>query len=334
MIKNLLFVGFLMFSAQFLFTQTAHRYNLLSLGFNTREYIDTSREQVREYYILNNDRYSNVQINEWTELVTPGREVRYEFSRDSNTSFIVTFGGGIDLGGNDWRVGIIRNGPLTIIAQNNKIILEYENDLTGLKDLEIIRGRASNPAGRVPLNREILYNTPENIIEHKYLTLFTKYMVRLINLEHFSYINTSFDIERSPLIELLISRLKKHELAIIRNLLFARHSHAFKTAFWRDFMNIYYPKNYIGMAENCYDWSVDKKWSENWTNFMDAYYHENYIGLYTESEVVSQFDKFEQRLLEIIIEYENRHTAYNKRLVFRRPFGRLQGSVKPQSGVR
>jgi hypothetical protein len=289
--------------------QTAHMFNQLSLGFNTRDYIGFYGT-VREYYILNNDKYSNVQISEWTEVdtswvvITPGSEVRYEFYRDSDTYFTLNFGDGIDWGIINGLIAIKRIGPVTILARDNMVILEYENDLTGFKN-GIIEGRAVTLGFDIPLNREVLYNSPENEIEHIYLTLFVKYMLRLINLEHWMstvrYNETTYKIE--PIIESLISNLKKYELSIIRNLLFARHNYAFRTEFWQDFMNTYYPKSYI--VQEGQIWIPDRSKTEDWINFMDSYYHGDYVGLYTESEVISQFNWFERHLLEIIIEYEN-----------------------------
>jgi hypothetical protein len=286
--------------------QTAHMFNQLSLGFNTREYI-TFYGPAREYYILNNDKYSNVVIFEWTELVTTGQEVRYEFHRYPKTYIIVIFDGGIDIDGWDRQFSTTRRGPLTIIAQDNKVILEYENDLTDLKDGEVIMGRALILSGGAPLNREILYNSPENEIEHIYLTLFVEYMLRIINLEHWMsiirYNETTYNMEVNPLVTLLISCLKKYELSITRNLLFARHNYAFRTEFWQDFINTYYPKSYT--VKEGQIWIPDRYKTEDWVNFMDSYYHENYVGLYTESEVIGQFNWFERSLLEIIVEYEN-----------------------------
>jgi hypothetical protein len=106
-------------------------------------------------------------------------------------------------------------------------------------------------------------------------------------------------MEEIPLVKLLISQLKKHELSIMRNLLFARHNYAFRTEFWQDFMNTYYPKSYGGI------WPLSSYRREEGISFMENFYHGDYIGLYTESEIINKFDLFEQRLLEIIIEYEN-----------------------------
>jgi hypothetical protein len=291
--------------------QTAHMYNQLALGFNTREYIDFHIGKTREYYILNKDKYSNVQISELKGFVNPGQEVRYEFYSDPNTYFILTFNGGADIVGMNSLVRIKRIGPLTITAQDNKVILEYENDLTDfwIKGGGIIRGRAWNPFMCFPVNKEILYNTPENEIEHIYLTLFVKYMLRLINLEHFEstvrYNETTYNMEHNELVKLFISRFKKHELSIIRNLLFARHKYAFRTEFWQDFINTYYPKTYGGIFQDGNIFPLSSYRKEDWMNFMDNYYHGDYVGLYTESDVISRFNWFERRLLEIIIEYEN-----------------------------
>jgi hypothetical protein len=247
--KIYVFVYVLIFLPQFVIAQS---YGAIMNGFNTREIkilnnrtIFDYEETIYEYYIYHNDNYSNVQINEKLENIEQGWGVRYQiynvfgyYSSDhSLRHWTITFLGGID-------------------AIHTHLMLDYGNCITSL------------------------YNTPEDIIEQKYLTLFVKHIIKLVDIFYSASIRRDgfddyFDPRKySEFFTVLLPNLKKQELAIIRNLLFARYNYSFKTVFWRNFMNMYYPTNYI--------------------------------GLNTEIEVMKQFNWFERFLLELIIEYEKR----------------------------
>jgi hypothetical protein len=254
---------------------SAQLYRNTTFGFNTRETFNkVTGETIYDYYIIDSNIYSNVQISGLDELYElgvlydelyftyyAGDGVRFEFPQNSNSVWIVTLRSWVQansiltsdiINGQEIIYGFSRVGLIEIIDENDMIILHY------------------------PDRTIKLYNIPEYEIEHKYLRLFVKNVIRIIN-EIYSYsielngFNSSFDLYDFR--KYLLPNLRKQELAIVRNLLFARHNYAFQTAFWKNFMEMYYP--------------------------------ENYVGVITELEVMRQFNWFEEWLLEQIINYEN-----------------------------
>jgi hypothetical protein len=253
------------------------------LGFNTREtFYNATGRTIYEYYLIDNDKYSNVEIDgpseygelfgvfygllntkEWDNFYD-GQAVHYEFPQNQNSVWIFSLRGlgesGISvnnpdiINGQEIIFSYSRAGLLKIINENDMIILIYTNGIVKY------------------------YNTPEYEIEHKYLRLFVKNIIRIINSIYLHSIKSneftsSFRLDFFEFFEYMLPNFKKQELAIIRNLLFARHNYAFQTTFWRDFIKMYYP--------------------------------ENYVGVYTELEVMNQFNWFEEWILDLIINYEN-----------------------------
>jgi hypothetical protein len=71
----------------------------------------------------------------------------------------------------------------------------------------------------------------------------------------------------------MLPYFKKHELAVIRNCLFAKHRYDFQIQYWKE--------------------------------LFTTYYSQYYKGIYTDSEVMEQFTDDERWLMDLIIEYEN-----------------------------
>jgi hypothetical protein len=258
-------VCFLLFLPQLV---TAQIYRYITQGYNTREEFNKSTgKTVYKYYIIDNDKYSNVEINGLYELYElgilydelyaiydAGVAVKFEFPEDDNSAWIVSLRGWVEA--NSFELIEGRRGLIKTIKGKNMIIFDYTNV------------------------RVKLYNTPEHEIEHKYLTLFVKNIIRIINeIYSLSIKSDGFNSSFNPEYRIrefskdLLPNLKKQELAIMRNLLFARHNYTFQTVFWKDFMEVYYPGNYT--------------------------------GLNTELVVMKQFNWFEKWLLDQLIKYEN-----------------------------
>jgi hypothetical protein len=81
--------------------------------------------------------------------------------------------------------------------------------------------------------------------------------------------------EGTEFFDFLLPNFKRSELAIIRNLLLARHNCAFSSDFWQEFINMYYL--------------------------------ENYTGLYTEAEIRENLNWMEMWLFDLTVQYENRN---------------------------
>jgi hypothetical protein len=231
---------------------------VIAHGYNTKEIIDNTGKKDYEYCTFYNKKYSDVLIKESLEFKAgygPGDELRYEVPAryDRNPRAIITLGG---FGGDgDFSLTPSSWGePIKISITEGERIHNFKNGAS-------IR----------------YYNTPEDEIEQKYLTLFVKNMIRIIDASHSRSIDDPDAVSymnKQVVFDILLPSLKKQELAIIRNLLFARHNYAFQTPFWRNFMNIYYP--------------------------------EKYNGLYSEWEVKQRFNWFEEWLLALVIEYEKK----------------------------
>ena len=290
--KTLSFVIFLMALSQI---AVAEMFEILSLGFNTRETIDSETgEMMREFYMLNNDMYSTAQMQEFTEAVNAlyaapiiGEDFRFQFSVDSKHVIIHPFTVNFIGAGYTWMFGTYSRGPVYVNFTDGILTLEHVDDSR----------RRTNPGREMNIyDTEIFYNIPAEEIEHMYLRLFVRYTQNLIDV----FLNTasSFSLDYNQnyriledrnqtlwndrqswtpwggtFIEYVLPNLTKHELAIMRNLLFARHNYAFQSVFW--------------------------------SNFMTTYYQEDYNGIYSESAAIEKFHWFETYLLDSLIEYEN-----------------------------
>jgi hypothetical protein len=290
--KKIVIVCYFIFLTNFLIAEEYMQsiladYKTATRGFNTREikindnsFINTSSGQtIYEYYIIDNDKYSNVLIHEHLESIDPGWGVRYEFFNYRRPN----------------------RQPYNMYYGDQSYLCVHLNGLAAPYTNPTIPTYSKNSIIKV-------YNISEDIIEQKYLTLFVKNMIRIINILHLESLEYDeyklYILPRmNDFIYYLLPSLKKQELAIIRNLLFARHHYAFKTVFWRKFMNTYYPENY----DNIYDEYLGE--DKNGRNFMNNYYYKKYTGTYSEIEVMKRFNWFnwfEWWLLDLIIEYENK----------------------------
>ncbi|MDR0290933.1 MAG: hypothetical protein LBI06_08360, partial [Treponema sp.] len=154
---------------QFAITQTfgiAQTYSRLSHGFNTRKITEKNGEKDYEYFIIDNDRYSNVLIKESWEESHIGSGVRYEIPYTRDSYLIITLRDGGDM------------GYPNLHPKGTPIRSSYTEDMLiqNFKDGSTIR----------------YYNTSEDEIEHLYLTLFVKHMSIIINNFHLAMIDLPY----------------------------------------------------------------------------------------------------------------------------------------------
>jgi hypothetical protein len=146
-------IFFLVLLPQFVVAQL---YNNTTLGFNTRELVNgNTGKNEYYYYIIENDKYSNVEINERWEAVRDGSGVSYELPDKENPSqkdvvLIATFS---DI--NSFHYTINMSGLIDMIKEQDMIIFNYG-------DNNVVK----------------LYNIPENEIEKMYLTFFVKNVIK------------------------------------------------------------------------------------------------------------------------------------------------------------
>ena len=166
------------------------------------------------------------------------------------------------------------------------------NEIWRIQNNRLIHAEWIWPDGRRTLYKEITYNSNGLTVT---FNGFTRYFydipeIELIDIFLQKYVNDIFELllnnnnltrirnnnnaNRYNDILKLLSILKKQELAIIRNCIFAKYQYSFQTQYWKDFIN--------------------------------KYYLNNYNGIYTNAETMEKLSENEKWLLDLIIEYERR----------------------------
>jgi hypothetical protein len=269
-----LFVPFVLFGQFF---------EYVSLGYNTVETIYNNKKII-EHYLSNNPNYSKMWIYGDTDIMfeigRPHKEsseihiIPFNFRLVPHYQYEEEEGYYMAEHTQIWR---ITNGRLSYVELSwdsgskvfaNKIEYTSEELTVYLDNNSIMK----------------FYNIDENELLDKFLTKYVnevfaflngKFTDRLSYISDRSYISgikRDYDQGRTNNILNLLPHLKRQELAIIRNCLFAKYNYAFQTQYWNDFIQKYYLKDFN--------------------------------GVYSNSEVLARFTNDEKWLLNLIIEYE------------------------------
>jgi hypothetical protein len=248
-----------------------------SFGYNAVETTHTQGDKSIDFYMLNNPLYSNMKI--WD----------FDYGQDSASPLSPILGTeryhlmeGYTENGHPF----LREWPLT--EGLNHYYDRYKGGFTGPEGAGFMyttdRTKRMITAWYVSRYREsetaaksIRYN-PVGSVTVDFGDGFTKRFYNIPKQELIDmYLAAFTQTARRYLNRLVDETLQgrtKEELAIIRNCIFAKYNYAFQTPKWRQ--------------------------------FMLSYYDTNYEGRYTNQEVMDMLSDNEKRLLEKIIEYENR----------------------------
>ncbi|MDR0442947.1 MAG: YARHG domain-containing protein [Treponema sp.] len=264
-----------------------------SFGFNTIELVSWDGGISRNFFMVNNPLYSTMKIwggaisnmrkNEISTCTILSRISNYkewwlhEERHDDETGYSL----------NEWYIehdhlphhwNRMENGgflgpqglEIRYITDQNKRLVTVEGCSYNSSGDQPISYKSQNVRyhqdGSITVdldnNRSMRFlNIPEQEIIDIYLTAFVKTVHENIN-------GLSWSILEKRTIE---------ELAIIRNILFAKYNFAFKT--------------------------------HRWKSFMRRYYDPNYEGKYSNQEVMNKFTRKEEYLLESILKLERRKVA-------------------------
>jgi hypothetical protein len=225
-----------------------------SYGFNT---IENNGEDGRhfQYILTDNANYSNCLLIGPLEFDYNWNGIRYEIPERRVSDHQ-----------DNWK-------SVDIIA-----LLDGGRGTTTWKgDVKAIEGMASMTAANLIIDHgdtrlTKYYDIPVFDIEHYYLTVFVRNIFTLLHDDSIAWMRSVRDSSDSALM-IMMPYFKKHELAIIRNCLFAKHRYDFQIPYWKELFTIYYSQYYK--------------------------------GIYTNSEVMKQFTDDERWLLDLISEYEN-----------------------------
>jgi hypothetical protein len=269
------------FSLFFISTLYGQVLDYLSVGYNTTELESIEgRSVVMSNYLLNNANYSKIWIYYYSGSTEPsallfeiveGRSIvqvpfgltqihhevpfiyyreREGYSRDEFTEIWRTVDGRLTYAEwvySDGRRFIARS----INYDGNKITVIMNSAFT-----------------------KRFYNIPENDLLDIFLMKYVQDVFEILNENNLVAIRNDYNTNRYNNVLRLLPFLKRQELAIIRNCIFAKYRYSFQTP--------------------------------NWRNFFTKYYIENYNGIYTNAQVMTQLSDNERWFLDLIIEYERR----------------------------
>jgi hypothetical protein len=255
---------FLFVLPEFVFAQY---YNYLTYGFNTMElrYFEDGEEKTQHaYYLLNNQLYTNCEISEPLDIDYNWNGIRYEIPSRIPVSRP-----------NGYRVDLVR------IMGDGGYTHAWNEDSRTLPDMSI---KEVSPGAIVRKFEdgtiEKYYDLPVPDLEHIYLTVFIRNIFTYLRDDSIDYLRHSYNGDTryrgkdTVWIFIMLPYLKKHELAIIRNCLFAKHRYNFQMPYWKE--------------------------------LFGKYYSIHYNGIYTNSKVMEQLTDDEKWFLELILEYENK----------------------------
>jgi hypothetical protein len=233
-----------------------------SFGYNAVEYTRRDGSMSTDFYMLNNSLYSNMRIFNYfsryylmdgyrsntgmlfLRIWPETRALHFYYDRYQ--------GGFTGPEGDGLLYETDRNGRMI----SARYIGRYRETVTAARSVRY------NSNGSITVDfgdwTVRFHNISEQELVDKYLTIFTKSTLQYLD----------------EIGDLTLQGRTKEELAIIRNLIFAKYNYNFQTPKWRQFMITYYDKNYQ--------------------------------GLYSNQEVMDMLNENERRLLERIIYYENR----------------------------
>jgi hypothetical protein len=222
-----------------------------SYGFNT---IETEGNDGRhfQYILTDNANYSNAQITGPLDFDYNWNGIRYEIPERS-TSIRQGNLKSVDI------IALLDGGRGTSTWEGEKKIIGTIYSMTGV-NLILDWGDTLVK----------YYDIPTFDIEHHYLTVFIRNIFELLHDDSIAWMRQGHDPSGSGLL-IMLPYFKKHELAIIRNILFAKHRYDFQIPYWKE--------------------------------LFTTYYSQYYKGIYTNSEVMEQFTDDERWLLDLIIEY-------------------------------
>jgi hypothetical protein len=231
-------------------------YNVLSFGFNTvetQEFYDGQFITRKSYYLLNNPLYTNAEISEPLDYEFAG--IRYELPSTSRA-----------------RAGEVSNDLLRFQINDGAYTHSIAED--GKDDAVILVNTFGTLVRSYGDKRLIYYDIPFFELEHIYLSVFIKNIFswmenRIADIRH----NPNYEKMLDPFL-IMFPHFTNHELAIIRNCLFAKKGYNFQSPYWNKIFNLFYSREYE--------------------------------GLYTEEEVFAQFTDDEKWLLDLILEYERK----------------------------
>jgi hypothetical protein len=247
-----------------------------SFGYNAVEHTYWDGSISTDFYMLNNPLYSNMRI--WDA----------DYGVDMSNPLSPILGSTryhLMDGYREYGHGFLREWPLP--SALNHYYDRYDGGYTGPEGVGILyeidrNGRmiSARHIGQyretITAARSVRYNSDGSVIIDfgdwtvRYYNisqqeLVTKYLIIFTQATH-RYLNQIND--------LTLQGRTKEELAIIRNLIYAKYNYNFQT-----------PK---------------------WKQFIITYYNKNYQGLYSNQEVMDMLNEDERWLLERIIYYENR----------------------------
>jgi hypothetical protein len=262
--------------------------NYLSPGYNTKETIDDGRIFLNRY-LINISSYSNIWI-----YYSMGKEpiaLLFENVRKNNDIELIPFN---------------LDKPLHLGSLiYHKVEESYSTEEDFIEIWKVVNNKLTSVEwiwsdGRRIKDKRIIYNSNGlnvnfdsfliklyNIPEAELIDIFLKEYVKdifelLLDNKNLNRIKNDYNSNRyneilsgnyNDILRLL-PFLKKQELAIIRNCIYAKYRFSFQTPYWRDFFQKYYISNYNGTNNN--------------------------------AKVIEQLSDNEKWLLELIIEYEKR----------------------------
>ena len=276
MYKNLCSLIVFLFLPFSLFGQVI---NYLSSGYNTKEIINDGNVHISRS-MINNTLYSNV----WIYYLDDREPVALLFeSVEKNNIVLIPFNldrelhlgskvyhkaeEGYSTKDNFTEIWKITNNRLTYVKWlwsdgrriKNKEITYNSNGLTVTFESFMIK----------------LYNIPEVELIDIFLRKYVEDIFELLlDNKNLARIKNDYDTQGYNDILKLLPILRKQELAIIRNCIFAKYRFSFQTPYWKD--------------------------------FFQKYYISNYNGTNTNAKVMEQLSDNEKWLLELIIEYERK----------------------------
>lgn len=221
-----------------------------SMGFNTVE--ESYRgNTIFEYYLLNHPKYSNafmIPEYEGPEEGFSNPSVRYEIPEKRREG--------------EWR----STREFTLLGSDRQSIsLDWGDRFSYAGQLKKILTTPESVT-KIYSNSTIVkyYNIPALEMEQKYLTEFVKDIRILLCPVPLSLLKIGAKDQENFLI--CLPRLKRDELAIIRNCLFAKRGYKFESGNWKEFMATYYSPTYKGFyseEETLALFTDDEKWFLN-----------------------------------------------------------------------
>jgi hypothetical protein len=231
-----------------------------SYGFNTSEVEDKDGSHF-EYILTDNDNYSNARITGPLDFDYNWNGIRYEIPergagvpQDNRKSVNI--------------IALLDGGRGTVIWKGDR------KEISGMIHSSTVGNLVLDQGGTLVK----YYDLPVFDIEHHYLTVFIRNIFELLHDDSIAWMRQNSDPSNNGLL-IMLPYFKKHELAIIRNCLFAKHRYDFQIPYWKE--------------------------------LFTAYYSQYYKGIYTNSEAMEQFTDDEKWLLELVIKYEGSDNIEN-----------------------